>query len=156
MKLIITFFILSVINVIFSTVRTLVTVKSGKGMASIINAGYFAFYNVVMIYTMADFPLPVKCGITFVCNLVGVYIVKWAEEKSRKDKMWKVEITASPSTASALNKELEERGIPHNYINVNKYIIFNLYCATQKESAFARELCDKYKVKYFVSETKAL
>lgn len=150
------FFVLSIINVIFSTARTIITIKGSKATASLVSGGYFAFYNLMLVYTVADFPMWQKCLITFVCNVIGVYVVKWAEEKARKDKVWKIEITASPSVAEKLNKELTQRSIPHNYVDVKKYVIFNLYCATQKESIFAKELCDKYAVKYFVSETKDL
>ena len=38
MNLIILFAVLSIVNVIFATVRSLVTVKGGKGVASIVNA----------------------------------------------------------------------------------------------------------------------
>lgn len=156
MNLILVFIVLSVINVIFSTIRSITTIKSGKAVASLISGGYFAFYNIMLLYTVMDFPMWQKCLITFFCNVVGVFIVKWCEELSYKDKLWKVEITAAPSDAARLNEELTARGIPHNYINVQKYVIFNLYCATQKESAFAKELCEKYNVKYFVSESKTL
>lgn len=156
MELLFTFIALSIVNVIFSTVRTLVTVNGGKGTASLLSGGYFAFYNIMLIYTVADFPMWQKCVITFICNVVGVFVVKWVEEKSRKDKMWKVELTANPKVTQKLIIDLKEHGIPFNYIPIEKYTIFNLYCATQKESAYAKEICEKYGVKYFVSETKAL
>ena len=57
MKLLITFIVLSIINVVFSTIRSITTIKSGKTVASFISGGYFAFYNVMLIYTVADFPM---------------------------------------------------------------------------------------------------
>ena len=95
MKLLITFIVLSIINVVFSTIRSITTIKSGKTVASFISGGYFAFYNVMLIYTVADFPMWEKCVITFVCNVIGVYVVKLIEEKMRKDKLWKVELTVA-------------------------------------------------------------
>ena len=157
MKIILLFVILSIINVIFSTVRSLTTIKSSKGIAAFISAGYFAFYNIMLIYTVADFPMWQKCVITFMCNLVGVFIVKWAEERLRRDQMWKIEMTIPSDKTAELHAALDSRGIPHNYIpNLGKYTAFNLYCATQKESAFAKELVEMYGAKYFVSESKIL
>lgn len=151
------FIALSIINVIFSTIRTIMTVNGTKLSASLLSGGYFAFYNVMMIYTVADFPMWQKCVITFVCNVIGVFVVKWCEEKARKDKLWKVEATVLRGHTEELHLLLDRVSIPHNYLeNVGKYTLFNIYCETQKESALAKELLDKYSAKYFVSESKTL
>lgn len=154
MKLIITFFILSVINVIFSTVRSIVTIKSGKGIASIINAGYFAFYNLVMIYTMADFSLAVKCAITFVCNLIGVYLVKWAEERARKDRLWLVKVTVPARYLNEMYSSLEAICIPHSYIDITKYAVFDCYCEEQTDTTMVLALAKSYGGKCFATENK--
>lgn len=155
-ELLITFIILSIINVIFSTVRSIVTIKGGKAIASFISGGYFAFYNIMLLYTVADFPMWQKCVITFVCNVIGVFIVKFIEEKSRKDKLWKVEATIPRAEASRLINYLENSELSYNYVDINKYYLFNFYCPTQKESASVKELLDNFHAKYFVSESKTL
>ena len=155
-ELLITFIILSIINVIFSTVRSIVTIKGNKVTASFISGGYFAFYNIMLLYTVADFPMWQKCVITFVCNVIGVFIVKFIEEKSRKDKLWKVEATIPRAEASRLINYLENSELSYNYVDINKYYLFNFYCPTQKESASVKELLDSFHAKYFVSESKTL
>lgn len=155
-ELLITFIILSIINVIFSTVRSIVTIKGNKMTASFISGGYFAFYNIMLLYTVADFPMWQKCIITFVCNVIGVFIVKFIEEKSRKDKLWKVEATIPRAEASRLVNYLENSELSYNYVDINKYYLFNFYCPTQKESASVKELLDNFHAKYFVSESKTL
>ena len=155
-ELLITFIILSIINVIFSTVRSIVTIKGNKVTASFISGGYFAFYNIMLLYTVADFPMWQKCIITFVCNVIGVFIVKFIEEKSRKDKLWKVEATIPRAEASRLINYLENSELSYNYVDINKYYLFNFYCPTQKESASVKELLDNFDAKYFVSESKTL
>ena len=130
-ELLITFIILSIINVIFSTVRSIVTIKGNKVTASFISGGYFAFYNIMLLYTVADFPMWQKCIITFVCNVIGVFIVKFIEEKSRKDKLWKVEATIPRAEASLLINYLENSELSYNYVDINKYYLFNFYCPTQ-------------------------
>ena len=155
-ELLITFIILSIINVIFSTVRSIVTIKGNKVTASFISGGYFAFYNIMLLYTVADFPMWQKCIITFVCNVIGVFIVKFIEEKSRKDKLWKVEATIPRAEASRLINYLENSELSYNYVDIYKYSLFNFYCPTQKESASVKELLDNFHAKYFVSESKTL
>jgi hypothetical protein len=156
MKFLIVFIILSIVNVTFSTVRSIVTIKGGKLVASFISGGYFAFYNIMLIYTVADFPMWQKCVITFACNVVGVFIVKWIEEKMRKDKLWRVETTVPASQGESLAETAKEKDLSFNYINIQKYWIFNFYCPTQKESSEVKEMLKGYDAKYFVSETKIL
>ena len=149
------FIALSVVNVVFSTVRSIVTINGTKAMASLMSGGYFAFYNVMMIYTVADFPMWQKCLITFVCNVIGVWLVKWGEEKARKDKLWKVEATVPTEFLTAVDFDLKE--IPHSYIKLSeKHTLFNFYCATKKESMKVKDIIDQYGAKYFVAESKTL
>ena len=155
-KLLIIFIGLSIVNVIFSTIKSIITVKGGALSASIISALYYAYYNVVLIYTVADFPLWQKVVVTFWCNLVGVFVVKWGEEKARKDKLWKVEATVAPNHAEEIKQYCKNNNIPHNYVDIEKYVLFNFYCATQSESAKVKKLCDAHDAKYFASETKNL
>lgn len=147
---------LSIVNVVFSTIRSIVTINGNKIVASLISGGYFAFYNIMMIYTVADFPMWQKCVITFVCNVVGVFLVKWGEEKARKDKLWKVEATVKPIEAEAIKHFCKSFNLPFSYIDIDKYVIFNFYCATQKESALIKDVLNNHNAKYFVSESKTL
>lgn len=156
MNLLLIFIALSIVNVIFSTIKSIVTIKSGPWVASIVSALYYGYYNIVLIYTVADFPLWQKVVVTAGCNLVGVFIVKYGEERARKDKLWKVEATISPMRFDPLVKKLKEYDLSFNYIDVGKYVIFNIYCATQAESAKVKTLLNVVEAKYFVAESKNL
>lgn len=155
-ELLVTFIILNIVNVIMQTVKSIATVKCGKGVASIVNALTFGLYTIVTIYMMCELPLFWKAGIVALCNLIGVYVVKLIEEKARKDKLWKVEVTLKPQYAEKVATMLTEMNIPYNWIDIEKWDLFNIYCATQKESAMVKSIVDKYNAKYFVSESKTL
>lgn len=151
------FVVLNVVNVIIQTVKSIATIKCGKVSAAIINAVAYGLYTIVLVYTVCELPLWLKAVVVAVANLVGVYVVKVLEEKARKDKLWKVEATIPHCYSDQLHYELKEKGIPHNFIDgVGQYTVFNIYCETQKESAIAKIMLDKYKAKYFVSESKTL
>lgn len=152
MNLLVIFVLLSIVNVIFSTIKSIVTIKGGAFTASLISALYYGYYNVVLIYTVADFPLWQKVLITFLCNLIGVFIVKWGEAKARKDKLWRVEATVPRKYLEAVHMDLKD--IPHSYIDIEKYAIFNIYCATQTESAEVKKIINQYGAKYFVAESR--
>ena len=153
-KLLITFIALNIVNVIIQTVKSIATVKCGKGVASIINAVAYGLYTIVTVYLLCELPLMWKALIVALCNLVGVYVVKFLEEKARKDKLWKVETTVPTKYAEAVDFDLKD--VPHNYINIGDYTIFNFYCATQADSTKVKNIINQYEAKYFVSESKSL
>lgn len=156
-KLLITFIILNIFNVIIQTVKSLATVKCGKSVASIVNAIAYGLYTIVTVYMLCDLDLWLKALIVALCNLVGVFVVKFFEEKARKAKLWKVEATVFNPYTESLHEELNSANLSHNYIeNIGKYSVFNIYCETQTDSAKAKEILDRHKAKYFVSETKNL
>lgn len=159
MKLLITFIILNILNVIIQTVKSIATVKCGKVAAAVINAVAYGLYTVVTVYMMCELSLGIKALIVALCNLIGVYVVKLIEEKSRKDRLWKVEATLINQNLGDNDDciiELKEKNISFNYIDINKYMIINCYCPTQNESLIVKKILDKYGAKYFVSESKTL
>jgi hypothetical protein len=156
MELLLIFIALNIVNVILQTVKSLATVKCGKVAAAIVNAVAYGLYTIVLVYTMCDLPLMWKASIVALCNFIGVFIVKLIEEKARKDKLWKVEMTLPPEHAEKVHAMLQLVGIPHNYIDIEKYVLFNCYCATQAESARVRTIANDFEAKYFVSESKTL
>lgn len=156
-NLFLTFVVLNTFNVIIQTVKSICTVKCGKGVAALVNALAYGLYTIVTVYMLCDLDLYLKAGVVAVCNLIGVYVVKLIEEKSRKDKLWKVEMTVKNFNTIKLANALDDLEIPYNYIdNVGKYTIFNVYCSTQKQSATVRNIGEECKAKFFVSETKSL
>lgn len=152
------FIVLNVLNVVIQTVKSIATIKCGAWAAAGINALAYGLYTIVVVYMNADgLGLLWKAIIIGLANLLGVYVVKIIEKKSRKDKLWKVEATVYRGWTTVLHQALVHAEISHNYLeNVSKYTLFNIYCETQADSIRAKEILDRYKAKYFVSETKYL
>ena len=155
-KLLIVFIVMNIVNVVIQTIKSLVTVKCKKTVAALVNAVAYGLYTYIMVLTMCDLPMLTKCIVVAFCNFVGVWVVKYGEEKARKDKLWKVEMTIPPEHSERVHTMLQLVGIPHNYIDVEKYVLFNCYCATQKESTRVKTIANDFNVKYFVSESKTL
>lgn len=156
MNTILLFALCTAVNVILSTIKSILTVKGGKLSASFINALTYGFYSYVIVLTSADgMPIWLKMAITAVCNFIGVYLVKWIEEKARKDRLWKVELTVPTKYTTTIDFDLHD--VPHSYIELSdKHTLFNFYCATQKESAKVKAIANQYEAKYFVAESKNL
>lgn len=157
MNLLATFIIFNVLNVIIQTIKSIATIKCNKYIASIVNAVAYGLYTYIVVLTVCDLNLWVKVAVVAVANLIGVYVVKWLEEKARKDKLWKIEATVYDVYTESLHNDLTKAEIPHNYIlDIGKYTVFNIFCETQVESRKAKEILDYNKAKYFVSESKTL
>ena len=157
MEMLIIFIVLTILNVVIQTIKSIATIKCGKWVAAIVNAVAYGLYTYVIFFTSCEgLDLHAKALITAFANLVGVYVVKFFEEKARKDKLWKVEATVMADQAEKVKWQFENRNIPYNYIDIGKYVIFNVYCQYQFESAKVREILNEYNAKYFVSESKTL
>jgi uncharacterized protein YebE (UPF0316 family) len=157
MELLIVFIVMNVLNVVIQTIKSICTIKCGKAVAAVVNAVAYGLYTYIVVLTMCDLPLLAKCLIVAGCNFVGVYVVKFFEEKARKDKLWKVEATVPFYETDHLHAELKDELIDHNYVeNVGNWSIFNIYCPTQEQSRIAKQILGKHQAKYFVSESKTL
>ena len=156
MKLLILFIVMNIVNVVIQTIKSIATIKCGKTAAALVNALAYGLYTYIIVLTNCDLPMLAKCLIVASANFVGVWVVKYFEEKARKDKLWKIECTVPANCAETLIAELKNSELPFNYIDIKKYYLFNVYCATQGESAVVREFLTRYNAKYFVSESKTL
>lgn len=157
MTLLITFIILNILNVIIQTVKSIMTIKCGKTLAAISNAVAYGLYTVVLVYMSCDLTTLEKALIVGGCNLVGVYIVKSLEEKTNKDKLWKIEMTCPVGYTEDIIHALETNKLSFNTYEIdNDYFGVNVYAPTQTESEKVKKIVDRFNVKYFVTESKAL
>lgn len=156
-SLLILFIVLNVINVILQTLRTIFTVNGNKYTASLVSAVAFAFYTIIIVYTMCDLPLIVKALVVGTVNLIGVFTVKYIEEIIQKDKLWKIEFTVKNPHFFEIVNALNEFKVPYNYSKMpNDYIAFYIFCNTRSESEKIKTIINKFEAKYFVSESKSL
>ena len=162
MNTILLFALATAINVILSTIKSIVTVKGGKWIAALMNGITYGVYTYVIILTAADDGLPVsfKALITFALNVLCVLLVKWVEEKRRPVKMWKIEMalpdTGTRCTIDTYAKWLDEQGIPCNYQKLGHWWIFNCYCETCEQSEYVNNLCKAENGKISAYESKSL
>ena len=144
-------------NVVLSTIKSLMTIKGGKVNAAIWNALSFGLYSYIVIMT-ANAPITTveKVVITIICNLIGVYGVKCVEERLRKDKLWKIEMTVNTINAYKLHDDLTASAISNSFVIAGKHAVFSCYCSTGAETNKTLEIGKKYNAKTFASETKLI
>lgn len=157
MNFLILFIIANAVNVVLSTWKSIVTVNGSKWSAAFWNALGYGYYAWIVVLTAGDEMSTIaKVIVVFACNIVGVYAVKWFEERTQKEKLWKVELTVGKQCADLLKEDLDKAEIPCNYVEAGKWAVFNVYCYTKKQSGYVAELGKSYHAKFFASEAKNL
>lgn len=151
------FILAQTLNVILNTWKSIVTVKGSKVAAAAVNAITFGFYTWVLILIAdASLGIVLKCIIVAACNFVGVYVVKLIEEKMRKDRVWKIEMTVKAADADTMHTALNGAGVPHNFMEVGKHTVFNCYCDSKTQTEDALKIGKILDAKTFASETKLI
>ena len=159
MKTILIFILATVVNVSLSTVRSICTIKGGKWISAITNAICYGFYPlIVMLTAKGTVDIIVNMIITAVANFVCVWVIKFVEEKTTKDKLWKIEATFGHKENFIHNLEIcaKTNHISYNYIDIGKYYVVNFYSATQTESTVIKDFVIRFNGKCFASESKIL
>lgn len=147
MKLLITFILLNIFNVVLQTAKSIATVKCGKMGAAFANAVAYGLYTVVIIYTVCALPLWQKVVIVALANFVGVYVVKMVEQKLEKEKLWKVEMAIPKQNPYGIHRMLDQCGIPNNWIESEGWLIYNCYCVRKSQTAACQSIAKEYKGK---------
>lgn len=157
MVAIIIFTVCSLVNVILSTMKTILTVRSTKVVASIINAVTYGFYAIV-VKQLASLDLTVTVIVTIATNLIGVYISMWIMDKMKKDCLWKISVTTKDKSIvkKIENFDIEYTLSPIQYKKETYYSI-EIFSKNQKDSTIIKNILNEYKVKYNITEiTKTL
>lgn len=145
---------LNVANVIIQTIKSIATIKCKPMSAAVINAVAYGLYTVVLVYMVCDLPLWAKVAVVGGANLVGVYLVKIFEEKSRKNKLWAIRFTVKDNEREEVINNLKEKEVSHYYHIVGNHTVFETFCNSQKETLKVKEIVEKFNAKYFISENR--
>ena len=157
MVAIIIFTVCSLVNVILSTMKTILTVRSTKIVASVINAVTYGFYAIV-VKQLASLDLTVTVIVTIATNLIGVYLSMWLMDKMKKDCLWKISVTTKDKSIvkKIENFDIEYTMSPIQYKKETYYSI-EIFSKNQKDSTIIKNILNEYKVKYNITEiTKTL
>lgn len=152
------FIVLTVVNVVLNTVRTIVTVKGGMFWSSLVAAIAFGFYTIVIIYTVCELPMWMKAAVTAAANFVGTYFVKYIELKVRKDRLWMVDVVIYEKNLTFVKDYLNKHGIQFSEMPISNSgsHVFHIYSNTKDESSNIRDLLKTFNAKYVVVESKSL
>ena len=92
-------------------------------------------------------------GITFISNLVGVYLAKVIVEKTKKERLWTITATVRGTNKDFLENSLKFRGVQYTLIPcANDRYLFNIYSKSKGESLIIKEILGGSNAKYNIVE----
>ena len=149
-KVVIIFIVCSLINVILSTLKTLIMVNAGEKMSIIINAVCYGFYTlVVKQLTSVDYITAVV--VTILANIVGVWVSYKIMDLFKKDKLWRITVTLkNDKEFKACQDKLLRYDI--GFVTIKGTNSLDIYSYNQKESAIIKNILANYDYKYFIQE----
>ena len=149
-KVVIIFCVCSLVNVILSTLKTLIMVNAGRGSAIIINAVCYGFYTFV-VKQLAEVDYWTAVLVTIGANIVGVWVSYKIMDLFTKDKLWRITVTLkSKKEFDECVKALEKYNI--SFTPIEKTNSIDIYSYNQKESLIVKNILANYDYKYFIQE----
>lgn len=149
-KVVIVFCICSLVNVILSTLKTLIMVNAGRNSSIAINAICYGFYTLV-VKQLSSVDYVTAVVVTILANIVGVWISYKIMDLFKKDKLWR--ITVSLKNGDELEeciKQLEQYNI--GFTQIKGCFSIDIYSYSQAQSSIIKSILANYKHKYFIQE----
>lgn len=143
------FFIISLINVILSSTKSICTVRYGRSVNVLTNVIAYSFYTIVVKQT-ATLPLEITVLATAAANALGVWTSYAILDRIQKDRLWKIEVVLPNTYTDVVHDKLKH--ISHTYVDAGPKTNFNFYCETKQETAEVLKLCRNYDGSFFAAE----
>lgn len=150
------FFCIQLLNVILSTIKSILTINGSPKIASIANAIYFTLYAYVIKLIVTE-ELIVVLIVTFITNLIGVYLGKIILEYFEKDKLWIYTcfFECNENSVIKLAEKLAHLDIECVYTTImdNKLYEIKILTDSKEESRLVVNLLKNNKIKYYITES---
>lgn len=151
-QIILAFFVAQFVNVVLSTLKSVITIKGGKNWAALASAVAYGF-NTIVIKSLVEVSMEVALIVTFVTNLIGVYFGLFIIEKLRKDQLWKITVTVPADEFEEFKKELKNKSI--SFITYatkwEEYTVVDIFSKQRAESKVIKQIFASFNVKYTIS-----
>lgn len=158
MSLIIAFFISQLVNVILSTIKSVLTIKGTRFTATCINTISYTINAAVINQIGKVDDIFLVCLFTAITNIVGVSFSLWMLDKVRKDQLWRISATVKTEFFDLLIDELHQNDIAFITYQTSweKRTPIDVFSQTKQQSALIKKIFTKYQVKYTISINQAV
>lgn len=144
------FIAIQLVNVILSTIKSIVTVNGSRMSASVINAISYTF-GAVITKLLTEQSFEVAIVVTFITNIVGVWLGKYIIDKRQPERLWTVNATVRSKEKQALEDKLKSRSIQFILLPAeNDRYLYTIFARSKAESSLLQEILSGFDVKYSI------
>jgi hypothetical protein len=146
------FILLQIINVILSTIKSIVMIKGSKWGAIIANTIYFGVYTAVLKQISTIDNLFLLVIITMLANFFGTWAGIVITDKLRKADLWTIKTVVRIEYIKEYKKALNEANI--KYISYqttwDEYTAVDIFSESRAQSKTIKEILLKFNIKYSI------
>ena len=158
--LIIAFTAAQLVNVLLSTIRSVVLIKGSRKTAVIFNAVSYTIGALVTgLIAGVVKNVPLICLVTAATNLAGTWMGLLIIDKVRKDQLWRISATVRSSQFQDLVNDLHRSKVDFITYETQwtERTPIDVFSKSKEESSLIKEIFKKYNVKYTINtDTKML
>lgn len=147
---------MQVLNVILSTIKSLVMIKGNRWGSIIANTLYYAFYSLVIKQISGIDNVWLILIITALANFFGTWLGYALLDKIKKDSLWIIEVVIKKEFIKDCKHDLNEAGL--EYLGLQSTWAeresIKIYCYTKNDTSKAKPIIKKYNGKYNIQESK--
>ena len=148
------FISVQLINVVLSTIKSILTVNGGRLTASTINAISYTF-GAIITKMITEQSFEVVITVTLFTNLIGVYVAKWIMDQTKPVYLWTMIATIRSTDKDCIEKAMLRRNIQYTLIKAeNDRYQLTIFCYSKGESAMAAELMHDNKFNYTITQSR--
>lgn len=151
---IIIFVAVQLVNVIISTIKSVLTVNGSRWTATWINTVSYTFAAVITkMITEQSFAVVIAATAT--TNLVGVYIGRLITDKTRQTKLWTVQATLRGAMRDDVECELRMKHIQYTLIPaLNDRYFISIFSYSKNESRLIERILGKRAIPFTITENR--
>ena len=150
--MVLTFILLQFLNIIISTFKSVLLIKGTKAHAALINAISYSLAIIITYVVSNEISIYYSIPITFILNLVGVYIGLTILEKLRKDQLWRISTTIKTEYLEDYIQALRAEGVQLMPYETGRhdYSVVDVFSNNREETSRIQPIIKKYEVKYTI------
>ena len=150
------FIILQVVNVILSTIKSIVMIRGNKWATIIANTIYFGVYTAVIKQVSNIDNLFLLISITMAANFIGTWVGINITDKIRKADLWTIKTVIKVERLKEYKKALNEVGL--KYISYkttwDEYTAVDILSESRTQSKVIKEILEEFNAKYSVHTSR--
>ena len=146
------YLLIQFIDVVSSTIKSIVTIKASKRVASIVNTLHYTI-NAVVVKLISGQGFVVVIVVTALTNLIGVPLGKAIVEHFTKDRLWVYNATIKCTWDKIVELKMLDINSLYTEIDTDKMYKMEIYSYSKANSSIIKNVLKKNNAKWYIIDT---